>query len=64
MVLQKWKMFTVWSVLYQATYYNAYLECYQLNFICYVHIHELLNHKFFYFSLVKVMLSEVFNLET
>ena len=43
-------MFSVWSLLYQTTYNNGYLECYQLNFICYVGIPELLNHKVFYFS--------------
>ena len=53
------KMFTVWSMLYQMTYYNGYFGHYQLNFTCKVDRPKLLNHKFVYFSQVKVMLSEV-----
>ena len=34
------------------------------SFFSYVDIPELLNHKFFYFSQVKVMLSDFFSLET
>ena len=43
---------------------NGHLGRYQLNFVSYVDRPEFLYHYFFYFSSGKVLLYEVFNLET
>ena len=57
-------MLNVWSMSHDMTSYNGLLGHYQLNFASYVDRAVFLNHNFFYFSQGKVLLYEVFNLET
>ena len=57
-------MFNVSSVSHYRTSYNGHLGHYQLSFVSYVNRPEFLYHYFFYFTWGKVLLSEVFNLET